>query len=138
MNMEVSETRLGVAIVAVFSLGIMFSVLNGYYIEDTGSSIPFIVYGMTAASMGVGALIILLFQWKISRKQFHRILRVLPEDECILLELLVKEKKMEQTYLVAESGLSKVKVSRALSKLEQRKVIEKKPLGNTNLIKLII
>lgn len=136
--MEVSETRLGVAIVAVFSLGIMFSVLNGYYIEDTGSSIPFIVYGMTAASMGVGALIILLFQWKISRKQLHRILRVLPEDERIILELLVKEKKMEQTYIVAESGLSKVRVSRTLSKLEQRKVIEKKALGNTNLIKLKI
>ena len=136
--MEVSETRLGVAIVAVFSLGILFSVLNGYYIEDTGSSIPLIVYGMTAASMGVGALIILLFQWKISQKQLHRILKVLPEDERIILELLVKEKKMEQTYLVAESGLSKVKVSRTLSKLEQRRIIEKKPLGNTNLIKLII
>lgn len=136
--MEVSETRLGVAIVAVFSLGILFSILNGYYIEDTGSSIPLIVYGMTAASMAVGALIILLFQWKISQKQLHRILRVLPEDERIILELLVKEKKMDQTYIVAESGLSKVKVSRVLSKLEQRKVIEKKPMGNTNLIKLII
>ena len=136
--MEVSETRLGVAIVAVFSLGILFSILNGYYIEDTGSSIPLIVYGMTAASMAVGALIILLFQWKISQKQLHRILWVLPEDERIILELLVKEKKMDQTYLVAESGLSKVRVSRTLSKLEQRKVIEKKPMGNTNLIKLII
>ena len=93
---------------------------------------------MTAASMAVGALIILLFQWKISQKQLHRILRVLPEDERIILELLVKEKKMDQTYIVAESGLSKVKVSRVLSKLEQRKVIEKKPMGNTNLIKLII
>lgn len=136
--MEVSETRLGVAIVAVFSLGILFSILNGYYIEDTGTSIPIIVYGMTAASMGVGALIILLFQWKISQKQLHRMLKVLPEDERIILELLIKEGKMEQTYLVSESGLSKVKVSRTLSKLEQRKVIEKKPLGNTNLIKLIV
>ncbi|MBU4342216.1 MAG: hypothetical protein KJ928_06435, partial [Candidatus Altiarchaeota archaeon] len=49
---------------------------------------------------------------------------------------LVREKKMEQTYLVAESGLSKVKVSRVLSKLEQRGIVEKKPLGNTNLVKL--
>jgi len=136
--MEVSETRLAVAIIAIFSLGIMFSILNGYYMEDTGSSIPFIVYGMTAASMGVGALIILLFQWKISQKQLYRILKVLPEDERIIVELLVKEKKMEQTHIVAESGLSKVKVSRVLSRLEQRKIIEKKPLGNTNLIKLRI
>ncbi len=130
--------RLGVAIVAVFSLGILFSVLNGYYIEGTGSSIPLIVYGMAAASMGVGALIILLFQWKISRRQLQRVLRVLPEDERVILELLVKERRMEQTYLVAESGLSKVRVSRTLSRLEQRGIIEKKPLGNTNLVKLII
>jgi len=134
--MEVSETRLGVAIVAVFGLGILFSILNGYYIEDTGEPIPIIVYGMTAASMAVGALIILLFQWKISKNQLHKILKVLPEDERIILELLVKEKKMEQTYLVAESGLSKVKVSRVLTKLEQRGIVEKKPLGNTNLVKL--
>jgi len=134
--MEVSETRLGVAIVAVFGLGILFSILNGYYIEDTGEPIPLMVYGMTAASMGVGALIILLFQWKISKNQLHKLLKVLPEDERIILELLVKEKKMEQTYLVAESGLSKVKVSRVLTKLEQRGIVEKKPLGNTNLVKL--
>ena len=134
--MEVSETRLGIAIVAVFGLGILFSILNGYYIEDTGEPIPLMVYGMTAASMAVGALIILLFQWKISQNQLHKILKVLPEDEKIILELLVKEKKMEQTYLVAESGLSKVKVSRVLTKLEQRGIVEKKPLGNTNLVKL--
>ncbi|MBU4202337.1 MAG: hypothetical protein L6243_06490 [Candidatus Altiarchaeales archaeon] len=134
--MEVSETRLGVAIVAVFGLGILFSILNGYYIEDTGEPIPLMVYGMTAASMAVGALIILLFQWKISQKQLDKVLNVLPDDERAIIQLLVREKKMEQTYLVAESGLSKVKVSRVLSKLEQRGIVEKKPLGNTNLVKL--
>lgn len=136
--MEVSETRLAAAIITVFSLGIILSILNGYYIEDTGSSIPLLVYGVTGVSMVVGALIILLFQWKISQRQIERMLRLLPEDERLILKLLVKEKKIEQTYLVAESGLSKVKVSRTLSKLEQRGVIEKKPLGNTNLIKLNI
>jgi uncharacterized membrane protein len=134
--MEVSETRLAVAIVAVFGLGILFSILNGIYIEETGESIPILVYGMTAVSMGVGALIILLFQWKISQRQFEKLLKILPEDERKIIGLLIKEKKMEQTYLVAESGLSKVKVSRTLAKLEQRGIIEKKPLGNTNLIKL--
>ncbi len=136
--MEVSETRLGVAIIAVFGLGILFSILNGYYIEDTGAPLPLEIYGMTAAAMAVGALIVMLFQWKISQKQLYRILKVLPEDERVIVELLVKEKRMEQNFLVAESGLSKVRVSRTLSKLEQRKIIEKKPLGNTNLVKLTI
>jgi hypothetical protein len=136
--MEVSETRLGIAIIAVFGLGILFSVLNGYYVKDYGEPIPMMVYGMTAVAMGVGALLVMLFQWKISQKQLYRILKVLPEDERAIVEILVKEKRMEQNLLVAESGLSKVKVSRTLSKLEQRNIIEKKPMGNTNLIKLVI
>ncbi|MBN2015073.1 MAG: hypothetical protein JW778_07830 [Candidatus Altiarchaeota archaeon] len=136
--MEVSEKRLAVAIIAVFCLGVMLSIINGYYIEDTGSSIPLTVYAMTAVAMVVGALIVLLFQWKISQKQMQRLLKALPEDEHKIVELLLNDGKMEQTYIVAESGLSKVKVSRILAKLEQRKVIEKKPLGNTNLIKLRI
>jgi len=136
--MEVSETRLAVAIIAVFGLGITFSILNGYYMEDTGSSIPLMVYGMTAVAMGVGALIVLLFQWRINRKQFQRLLRVLPSDERVVVELLLEDGRLEQTYIVAESGLSKVKVSRILSRLEQRGIIEKKPLGNTNLVKLKI
>ena len=136
--MEVSETRLAVAIIAVFSLGILLSILNGYYVEDTGSSIPVMVYGVTAVSMGVGASIILLFQWKISQRQSMGMLKVLPEDERRIVEILLNERKMEQMYLVAESGLSKVKVSRILARLEQRGIVEKKPLGNTNLIKLTI
>ncbi|MFH0860636.1 MAG: hypothetical protein V1921_05500 [Candidatus Altiarchaeota archaeon] len=136
--MEVSETRLAVAISSVFLLGILLSILNGYYVEDTGSPIPLLTYGVAAGGMVVGALIILLFQWRISQAQIASILKILPDDERAIVELLLKERKMEQTYLVAESGLSKVKVSRVLMKLEQRRIIEKKPLGNTNLIKLTI
>jgi uncharacterized membrane protein len=136
--MEVSETRLAAAIVLVFILGIMLSILNGYFIEDTGTSMPFLTYGVAAVAMMVGAMIILLFQWKINRRHAFEMLRILPPDERKLAEILLKEKRIEQIYLVAESGLSKVKVSRLLTKLEQRGVIEKKPLGNTNLIILKI
>jgi uncharacterized membrane protein len=136
--MEVSETRLAIAIIAVFGLGIVLAILNGYYIEDTGSSIPLAIYAITAAAMVVGALIVLLFQWKINQQQLKRVLQVLPEDERKIVELLLANKRMEQTYIVAESGLSKVKVSRVIMKLEQRHIVEKKPLGNTNLIKLTI
>ncbi|MFH1787796.1 MAG: MarR family transcriptional regulator [Candidatus Altiarchaeota archaeon] len=134
--MEVSETRLAAAIIAVFSLGILLSILNGYYVEDTGSSMPVLTYAVAGLSMGIGALIILLFQWRIKQNQVLRILKVLPQDERVILELLLREKKMDQTHIVAESGLSKVRVSRTISRLEARGVVEKKPLGNTNLIKI--
>ncbi|MBD3388377.1 MAG: hypothetical protein GF416_04810 [Candidatus Altiarchaeales archaeon] len=134
--MEVSEKRLAIALTSVFGLGILLSILNGSYIEDTGSSMPVVVYGVTAVSMGVGALIILMFQWKVTQRQAYSMLKVLPAEERKIIEVLLKEGKMEQMYLVAETGISKVKVSRVLSKLEQRGVVEKKPLGNTNLVKL--
>jgi uncharacterized membrane protein len=134
--MEVSETRLAAAIISVFLLGMLLSVLNGYYIEDTGASMPLFTYVVAAAAMGVGALIILLFQWRITDRRAHEILRILPEDERKIVEVLLKEKRIEQMYLVAESGLSKVKVSRIVSRLQARGVVEKKPLGNTNLVKL--
>jgi len=136
--MEVSETRLAAAIISVFLLGILLSILNGYYIEDTGSPMPLITYGVAAAAMVVGALIILLFQWRISHSHAYGLLKILPEDERKVVEVLLKEKRIEQMYLVAESGLSKVKVSRILARLEQRGVVEKKPLGNTNLVKLTV
>ena len=69
MTMEVSETRLAVAFASVFFLGILLSILNGYFIEDTGEPMPLLTYGVAAVAMIVGALIILLFQWKISHKQ---------------------------------------------------------------------
>lgn len=136
--MEVSESRLAVAIISVFFLGILLSILNGEYIEDTGSQMPVLAYGVAAVALGVGALLMLLFQWRVSHKQMQSLLRILPEDERKIVAVLLKEKKLEQMYLVAETGLSKVKVSRLLFKLEQRGVIEKKPLGNTNLIKLTL
>ena len=83
-------------------------------------------------------MIILLFQWRISKMQMDRFIRVLPPDEREILAILLKEKRMDQTYLVAESGLSRVKVSRILMRLEQRGIIEKKQMGNTNLIRLLV
>jgi len=136
--MEVSEIRLGVAFIVIFTLGMLFSVLNGIYTESTGTPLPMVTYGMSAASMIVGAMIILLFQWRISQRQMENVLKILPDEERKIMEVLVKEKKIEQNYLVAETGLSKVTVSRRLATLEQRGILEKRPLGNTNLIKLKI
>lgn len=137
--MEISEKRLGVAFAAIFMFGVLFSFINGYYVQSTGSQLPILVYALIFIAIGVGAFIILLFQWKINQRQLERVLRILPSDERMVLEVLVREKRLEQAYLVAETGLSKVKVSRVTSKLEQRGVVKKKRgVGNTNLVVLDI
>ena len=60
------------------------------------------------------------------------------KDEKKIIELLLKKKDHSSwtKNLVKESGLTKVKLSRTLRKLEEKNLIEKMPYGNENLIKL--
>ena len=133
--MEVEPKKLVVALLAVFLLGISFAILNGFYFTQEGETLPIIVYGVSFLSILVGAFIVLLFQWKINRAQLEKILGVLERDERTIIKILLDNKgHIEQNYIVAISGMNKVLVSRTITKLELRGVIEKKPLGNTNMI----
>ncbi len=137
--MEISNTRLVSGLLLVFALGIMFAIVNGQYAEDYGESLPVIVYGISFISIILGSFIVLLFQWKISAIQMQRVLKVLPKDERTIVKILLdNNNRIEQNYLVVMSGSSKVKISRVLQKLEQRGVIEKKSMGNTNLVVLTV
>ena len=137
--MEISNTRLVTGLLLVFALGISFAIVNGQYTESYGESLPVIVYGISFISIIFGSFIVLLFQWKISAIQMKRILKVLPKDERTIVKILLdNNNRIEQNYLVVLSGETKVKISRTLQKLEQRKVIEKKSMGNTNLIMLTV
>lgn len=133
--MEVEPKKLVVALLAVFLLGISFAVLNGYYFAESGESLPLIVYGVSFLSILIGAFVVLLFQWRINRAQLDKVLGVLEQEERTVIKILLDNKgHIEQTYIVALSGMNKVAISRTIAKLEQRGVIEKKPLGNTNMI----
>jgi len=135
--MDVEPRKLAVALLAVFLLGIIFAILNGFYVTESGESLPLIVYGMSFLSILVGAFVVLLFQWRINKSQLERVLGVLPREERIIIKILLDNNNhVEQNYIVALSGLNKVTVSRTISKLEQRGVLEKKALGNTNMILL--
>ena len=137
--MEISNTRLVTGLLLVFALGISFAIVNGQYTESYGESLPVIVYGISFISIIFGSFIVLLFQWKISAIQFQKILKVLPKDERTIVKILLdNNNRIEQNYLVVLSGETKVKISRTLQKLEQRNVIEKKSMGNTNLIMLTV
>lgn len=137
--MEISNTRLVMGLLLVFALGISFAIVNGQYAESYGESLPVIVYGISFISIIFGSFIVLLFQWKISAIQFQKILKVLPKDERVIVKILLdNNNRIEQNYLVVLSGETKVKISRTLQKLEQRNVIEKKSMGNTNLVVLTV
>ncbi|NPE26484.1 hypothetical protein HNV12_00595 [Methanococcoides sp. SA1] len=137
--MEISSKRLIIGFVCVFLLGVLFSVVNGYYVSEEGSSLPLIVYGISFVSIVIGGFVVVLFQARISRVQMKKVLKILPESERGIVGLLLDNGgALEQNRLVALSGVNKVKVSRVLSELEKRGVVKRMNLGNTKLVSLKI
>ena len=59
-----------------------------------------------------------------------------PEEKSIVEELKRANGKLNQNQLVKKTGFSKVKVHRAIVRLEMRKIVKKYPYGLTNKIVL--
>lgn len=135
--MEISPKKLIIALSLVFFLGILFAIVNGYYVKEEGSLLPLIVYGVSFISLIVGGSIVILFQWKLNNIQMKRVIKILPKEERNIISILIKNNNsIEQNKLVVLSGYNKVKISRIIKVLEQRGVVKKKNMGNTNLIVL--
>jgi len=71
------------------------------------------------------------------KKDLSPILGLLDYDQRVVIEKLAKSGgSMKQARLVSAIGLNKVKVSRVISSLEAKDVIEKRRSGVTNIIEL--
>jgi uncharacterized membrane protein len=137
--MEISPKRLVFALALVFLLGILFSIVNGVYVEEEGAPLPLIVYGVSFVSVLLGAALVIMFQWKINKMQVQKVVRILPPEERKVVSIMLdNNSSIEQNRLVALSGYNKVKISRLVAELEQRGVVKKTNLGNTNLVVLDI
>jgi uncharacterized membrane protein len=71
-----------------------------------------------------------------SAKENITSLLLTPEEKAIIDELKKANGKLNQNQLVRKTGFSKVKVHRALARLETRKIVKKYPYGLTNKIVL--
>jgi len=69
-----------------------------------------------------------------NKKKQRIISTVLEGDEKILYDIIQEKNEILQKDLVYESGFSKAKVTRILGKLDNKKLIIRKPWGNTNKI----
>ena len=126
-QIEIPLTRLVIGFGLVFILGVLFAVVNGYYVSESGDSLPLIVYVISAISLLLGAIIILLFQFKINKLQLEALLKILSSDEAEVLRVLIEHNnRLEQNHLVALTGYNKVRISRILTKYEQKGLIEKR------------
>lgn len=72
---------------------------------------------------------------KLSKEHYHKILATLAKDEKYILEkVLDSQGTIFQSQLVEKSGMTKVKVTRILDRLEGRGLIERKRRGMTNVV----
>ena len=132
--MEITNKKLIIAVGLLFALGVNLAWSNAYCAVSMGHMFAPLLYGIALIALATGGAITLLFQWKVDRIQLEKVISILPNDEKKVLKIIIDKKSISQTELKYLSELSKVKVSRIVSKLEQRNIIEKKPYGNTNLI----
>lgn len=134
-NIEIPLFRLIIAFGLIFILGVLFAILNGYYVEESGGPLPLIVYVIALISIFFGGAIILLFQWRISKVQLNSVLNLLDKAEAEIIRVLIENNnRLEQNHIVALTGYNKVRVSRILTQYEQKGIIEKRNVGNTNLV----
>jgi uncharacterized membrane protein len=61
-------------------------------------------------------------------------LKLLDKEEKVLYQILAREESMFQADLVEKSQMGKVKVSRILDRLENKKLIERKRRGMNNIV----
>lgn len=134
VSIEFSRKKLVLLLGLLFGLGIFLSVSNAFCAVALGRLFAPFLYGITIVAFAAGVATALVFQWKIDRVQLSKAFSILPEDEKNVLMIITEKKHITQTDLRLMSGLSKVKVSRIIDRLEKRKIVEKKPYGNTNLI----
>ena len=135
--MEISKNKLIISASLIISLGILITIFSVYHVNHLGHTYvqyPLFLYGTSLLSLIVGGFIVYLFEEKINKFQLSRILKILPEDEIKVIQLLIERNEIEQRKLGTLTGINKVKISRIISILEKRKIIEKKKQGYTNLI----
>jgi uncharacterized membrane protein len=66
----------------------------------------------------------------------HLFLSLLAKDERKLVKLLLEKKAVRQRHISGVLDFSKPKVTRVLSRLERRNIIQRKKLGRTYMVTL--
>lgn len=107
------------------------------------NEVSLILVLLSLFGMFIGSLTYYFISDKYERKivKIHKdvglTLRFLEGDEKLIMASLIRNNgECTQACMVKETGLSRVKVSRCLKGLEQRKLITKSPKGMTNKLVL--
>ena len=96
--------------------------------------VDFNVFTVIIAAVIIAFLAFLVFFFRRSRVE--DMLPVLTDNERRVMELVLRDKQIDQRKIVKETDFSKAKVSRIIQDLERRGLIEKRIRGRNNIISL--
>ncbi len=107
--------------------------------------IPLIIIIVASSGLFVGSFAYYLLIDRIVRRYRTKkdlesalkpIVQALGRDEALLLRVLIQKKELRQSELCKLTGLSRVKVTRLLKKLEGKGVIERRRIGKIKIVRL--
>src|SRR3989344_6751401 len=115
-------------------------VINGVCIHER-SLLPLYIGGIGFITLFIlGIFLIFYKEKKVENPEQKKKIEIpenIDEEEKKIISILnEKEGSIYQSDLIKETGFSKVKITRILDKLEQRKLIDRKRRGMTNIIVL--
>ncbi|MCD6478056.1 MAG: hypothetical protein J7K87_03560 [Candidatus Aenigmarchaeota archaeon] len=140
-----NESKKVVIGILIFSIFVFIVSLSSLYVQTEISSgnvcgcfipIPLFIPFIASVGLFIGTLIYYLISPRLNKKKLHKklLLNFFTGDERKIFGIILEKCEVTQSEIVKLSRLSKVKVFRILRRLENRNLIEKKPLGKTNLI----
>jgi len=87
-------------------------------------------------SLGLSFIIIPLLYYFLKKKESKIMTIGLDKEEKRIYDLILLKKETKQKTIQKELDISKARLSKLIRKLEEKGLIEKKPTGRTNLIKI--
>lgn len=96
--------------------------------------VDFAVFIVIAGALIIAFIAFVMFL--LRRSRVEEILPVLTENERRVMEIVLREKQVDQRQIVKETDFSKAKASRIIQDLEKRGLVEKRRKGRQNIILL--
>ena len=114
-------------------------IISGVCVHER-SPLPLYIGSVSFAILLITGLFLIFYEKpreEVMQKKKIQIPENLDEEEKKIIEILnLKEGSAYQRDLIKETSYSKVKITRILDKLEQKKLIDRKRRGMTNIIVL--
>jgi len=109
--------------------------------EEKQNIIENLLIPLAIFALGVVSSLLLvktIFRKKLAKGEISRLISVIlsPDENKIMKTIAEAGGEIEQDEIVEKTGFSKAKISTHLTKLEKRKLIEKKRYGRKNIIQL--